>query len=205
MIFLPGAGIEPARYYYRRILSPVRLPIPPSGRVRSSYVLKCISIPLPQLSCGILNLASKITSFSFVLLGKIGTSGQKKTTVVVVLFYYFWVYFVKYLRECNSNIGKDFSIKRDILFCHASDEGAVFIALFFYCRRQSFDPELSKISLFLFPAFVGMLSLFDQCKSDLLVYFASSESEPFCKPDAFFVSSLSLKSTRYSYHLNYWL
>ena len=35
MLFLevvPGAGLEPARYRYRRILSPVRLPIPPSGR-----------------------------------------------------------------------------------------------------------------------------------------------------------------------------
>src|ERR1700693_3966914 len=27
---VPGGGIEPPRYRYRRILSPVRLPIPPS-------------------------------------------------------------------------------------------------------------------------------------------------------------------------------
>lgn len=27
---VPGAGIEPARYRYRWILSPVRLPVPPS-------------------------------------------------------------------------------------------------------------------------------------------------------------------------------
>ena len=29
---VPGAGIEPARYFYRGILSPLRLPIPPPGR-----------------------------------------------------------------------------------------------------------------------------------------------------------------------------
>ena len=28
---VPEAGLEPARYRYRRILSPVRLPIPPLG------------------------------------------------------------------------------------------------------------------------------------------------------------------------------
>ena len=28
---VPGTGIEPVRYRYRRILSPVRLPIPPPG------------------------------------------------------------------------------------------------------------------------------------------------------------------------------
>lgn len=26
---MPATGIEPVRYFYRRILSPVRLPIPP--------------------------------------------------------------------------------------------------------------------------------------------------------------------------------
>ena len=30
-ILVPEAGIEPARYRYRRILSPVRLPVPPLG------------------------------------------------------------------------------------------------------------------------------------------------------------------------------
>ena len=28
---VPGAGLEPARYCYRRILSPLRLPISPPG------------------------------------------------------------------------------------------------------------------------------------------------------------------------------
>ena len=28
---VPGAGIEPARYFYRGILSPLRLPISPPG------------------------------------------------------------------------------------------------------------------------------------------------------------------------------
>ena len=28
---MPGAGIEPARYFYRGILSPLRLPISPPG------------------------------------------------------------------------------------------------------------------------------------------------------------------------------
>ncbi len=33
MIYLvPEAGLEPARYFYQRILSPQRLPIPPPGR-----------------------------------------------------------------------------------------------------------------------------------------------------------------------------
>ena len=31
---VPGAGLEPARYCYRRILSPLRLPISPPGRLR---------------------------------------------------------------------------------------------------------------------------------------------------------------------------
>ena len=30
---VPGAGLEPARYCYRRILSPLRLPISPPGRL----------------------------------------------------------------------------------------------------------------------------------------------------------------------------
>ncbi len=33
---MPGAGLEPARAEARRILSPVRLPIPPSRRSRNS-------------------------------------------------------------------------------------------------------------------------------------------------------------------------
>ena len=30
-LLVPGTGIEPVRYRYRRILSPVRLPVPPPG------------------------------------------------------------------------------------------------------------------------------------------------------------------------------
>ena len=30
--FVPREGVEPSRYRYRRILSPLRLPIPPSGQ-----------------------------------------------------------------------------------------------------------------------------------------------------------------------------
>ena len=30
-LMVPGAGIEPARYFYRGILSPLRLPISPPG------------------------------------------------------------------------------------------------------------------------------------------------------------------------------
>ena len=33
---VPGAGIEPARPQSRRILSPLRLPVPPPGRGRSN-------------------------------------------------------------------------------------------------------------------------------------------------------------------------
>ena len=32
-ILVPLAGLEPARYFYRGILSPLRLPIPPQRRV----------------------------------------------------------------------------------------------------------------------------------------------------------------------------
>ena len=34
---VPGAGIEPARPFGQRILSPLRLPIPPSGRTIVSF------------------------------------------------------------------------------------------------------------------------------------------------------------------------
>ncbi len=34
---VPGAGIEPARYRYRWILSPVRLPVPPSRQQGAAY------------------------------------------------------------------------------------------------------------------------------------------------------------------------
>ena len=36
---VPGAGIEPARYFYRGILSPLRLPISPPGHVKSAGTL----------------------------------------------------------------------------------------------------------------------------------------------------------------------
>ena len=32
LFFVPREGVEPSRYRYRRILSPLRLPIPPSGQ-----------------------------------------------------------------------------------------------------------------------------------------------------------------------------
>ncbi|MEY3219419.1 MAG: hypothetical protein RIT27_776 [Pseudomonadota bacterium] len=34
---VPGAGLEPARCYHRGILSPLRLPISPPGRVKCYY------------------------------------------------------------------------------------------------------------------------------------------------------------------------
>ena len=34
---VPGAGLEPARHRCRRILSPLRLPISPSGQALQSY------------------------------------------------------------------------------------------------------------------------------------------------------------------------
>lgn len=33
LLMVPGAGLEPARCRHRRILSPVRLPIPPPGQL----------------------------------------------------------------------------------------------------------------------------------------------------------------------------
>ena len=129
----------------------------------------------------------------------------RKNNPAVVLFYDFCVHFVKYLRKCNRNIGKNFSIKDDIVFCHTSDKCAVFVPFFFYCSRKSLDSKSSEVSLFLFSAFVSMLSLFYQCQSYLFIYFTSSESKPLCKSNKLFMSSLSLKPVCYSYHLNYWL
>ena len=37
LILVPGAGIEPARCFQRGILSPVRLPIPPSRQRETHY------------------------------------------------------------------------------------------------------------------------------------------------------------------------
>jgi hypothetical protein len=36
---VPEAGLEPARYFYRGILSPLCLPIPPLGHVKGTYFL----------------------------------------------------------------------------------------------------------------------------------------------------------------------
>ena len=34
---VPEAGLEPARYFYRGILSPLCLPIPPLGQTNKNY------------------------------------------------------------------------------------------------------------------------------------------------------------------------
>ena len=129
----------------------------------------------------------------------------RKNNRKVVLFYNFNVHFVKYLRKRNCNIGKNFSIENNIVLGHTSDKRTIFIPFFFYRSRKSFDSKFSKISLFFFSTFICMLSLFYQCQSYLFIYFASSESKPLCKFNKFFMSSLSLKSVCYSYHVNYWL
>ena len=36
LLLVPGAGVEPARRILRGILSPLRLPIPPPGRVNAA-------------------------------------------------------------------------------------------------------------------------------------------------------------------------
>ena len=47
---VPEAGLEPARYFYRGILSPLCLPIPPLGQVNRyqklnyTFNLKCNNI-----------------------------------------------------------------------------------------------------------------------------------------------------------------
>src|SRR6202166_3940336 len=38
MILVPGEGIEPTRCHHHRILSPARLPVPPSGRQTGQYM-----------------------------------------------------------------------------------------------------------------------------------------------------------------------
>ena len=52
---VPGAGLEPARYFYRGILSPLRLPIPPPGQrvLRLRLVLACyFLLALRARPCG---------------------------------------------------------------------------------------------------------------------------------------------------------
>ena len=41
---VPGAGIEPARYFYRGILSPLRLPISPPGLIELRIVPVFLSL-----------------------------------------------------------------------------------------------------------------------------------------------------------------
>ena len=41
-VVVPEAGIEPARYRYRWILSPVRLPVSPLGQ-RANYTFSFVS------------------------------------------------------------------------------------------------------------------------------------------------------------------
>ena len=38
-MLVPEAGLEPARYFYRGILSPLCLPIPPLGHVKGTNFL----------------------------------------------------------------------------------------------------------------------------------------------------------------------
>lgn len=53
VFIVPGVGIEPTRYCYHWILSPARLPIPPSGQVNKEaniliyfFLIKIISLIL---------------------------------------------------------------------------------------------------------------------------------------------------------------
>jgi hypothetical protein len=41
-LLVPGAGIEPARCHHRGILSPVRLPIPPSRRRKTAIMTEFV-------------------------------------------------------------------------------------------------------------------------------------------------------------------
>ena len=50
---VPEAGLEPARYYYRGILSPLCLPIPPLGQVnRYQLILYFVYYQSPQINGG---------------------------------------------------------------------------------------------------------------------------------------------------------
>ena len=44
ILVVPGAGLEPAQYCYRGILSPLRLPISPSGHKRKDKYITIIMI-----------------------------------------------------------------------------------------------------------------------------------------------------------------
>ena len=41
---VPGAGVEPARYFYRGILSPLRLPISPPGHYKGWAIQTTIPV-----------------------------------------------------------------------------------------------------------------------------------------------------------------
>ena len=47
---VPRTGVEPVRYRYRGILSPVRLPIPPSRHSRSAELIWERLSPLPKVA-----------------------------------------------------------------------------------------------------------------------------------------------------------
>ncbi len=44
---VPEAGLEPARYFYRGILSPLCLPIPPLGQFLSNKIINIILLLSP--------------------------------------------------------------------------------------------------------------------------------------------------------------
>ena len=54
---VPEAGLEPARYFYRGILSPLCLPIPPLGQVNryhfSHYTLLNNNVSILEAEAGI--------------------------------------------------------------------------------------------------------------------------------------------------------
>jgi hypothetical protein len=59
---VPGAGLEPARSFDQRILSPLRLPIPPPGQVLKNAVL--LGFSLFSAFCGV--VAFPLFSLYFV-------------------------------------------------------------------------------------------------------------------------------------------
>jgi hypothetical protein len=63
---VPGAGIEPARHRWRGILSPVRLPVPPSRRRVRHYAVFALVNQYEPMSFGQANQGRHAGSLDFL-------------------------------------------------------------------------------------------------------------------------------------------
>lgn len=152
---MPGTGIEPVRSYKRRILSPMRLPVPPSGQM-------------------------------------IGYSR--------LLLVYNVENLIKNQGECKCNIWQYLPIHNHMFLSNLTDKEWIFRTFLTKHCRQSFYPELSKLSFFEFSPYISILPLFYQSSSHFRKNISSPESKSWCTLDHSFMSCMSGETVGYSNH-----